>query len=128
MANNIGMGFTDPLGLQTPEQQVQAFFVAQVGRDLEHFKEWVVYYGFHYEIEAAKLEEKFFLWQAQLENTSYVQLQGINVTVPLGTELKKAIVAEAKSLKKQYLDCCKNPQLAQFVDNSVKIKLTETQE
>ena len=93
MANNIGMGFTDPLGLQTPEQQVQAFFVAQVGRDLEHFKEWVVYYGFHYEIEAAKLEEKFFLKQAQLEGTEHVL-----------------------------------PDFAQFVDNSVKIKLTETQE
>ena len=42
------MGITDPLGLQTPAQRVQAFFVAQVGRDLQHFKEVVVYYGFDY--------------------------------------------------------------------------------
>ena len=40
------MGITDPLTLQTPAQQVRAFFVAQVGRDLERFKECVVYYGF----------------------------------------------------------------------------------
>ena len=55
--NNIAMGITDPLGLQPPEQQVQAFLVAQVGRDLEQFKECVVYYGFDYDVEAAKLEE-----------------------------------------------------------------------
>ena len=109
MANNIHMGLIDPFGLQTPEQQVRSFFVAQVGRDLEHFKEWVVYYGFHYEIEASKLEEKFSLWQAQLENTSYVQLQGINRTVPLTSDFKKSIIAEAENLKEQYLRCCKNP-------------------
>ena len=56
MANNIQLGITDPLGLQTPEQQVQAFFVAQIGRDLDQFKECVVYYGFDYDIEAVKLE------------------------------------------------------------------------
>ena len=77
------MGITDPLTLQTPAQQVQAFFVAQVGRDLEHFKECVVYYGFAYEAEAAKLEEQFALWQAQLENTEHVDLQGVNTVVEL---------------------------------------------
>ena len=62
MSNNINIGLTDPLGLETPVQQVKAFFVAQVGRDLIQFKECVVYYGFDYDIGAAKLEEQFALW------------------------------------------------------------------
>ena len=122
------MGLTDPLGLQTPEQQVQAFFVAQVGRDLEQFKEAVVYYGFSYQIEIAKLEDQFSIWQAQLEGTEHVLLQGINTLVPLTPELKRSIITEAKVTKDMYTKCCRYPDFAQFVDNSVKIKLTETQE
>ena len=117
------MGLIDPLALQTPEQQVKAFFVAQIGRDLEQFKECVVYYGFGYDIEAAKLEEQFTLWQAQLEVTEHVVLQGINAVVPITPELKQAIIAEAKELKTNYTKCCRQPELAQFIDNSVKIKL-----
>ena len=112
MANNIQLGITDPLGLQTPEQQVQAFFVAQIGRDLDQFKECVVYYGFDYDIEAAKLEEQFAHWQAQLEVTEHVLLQGINTLVPLTAELKQAIIAEAKATKTTYINCCKYPELA----------------
>ena len=55
MSNNINMGITDPLGIQTPAQQVQAFFVAQVGRELLDFKERVVYYRLPYEPEAVNL-------------------------------------------------------------------------
>ena len=123
MSNNINLGITDPLGLQTPEQQVQAFFVAQVGRDLQQFKECVVYYGFDYEIEAAKLEEQFTLWQAQLVVTEHVLLLGINTLVPLTPKLKQAIIAEAKELKVNYMKCCKNPELAQMIDTAVRIKL-----
>ena len=119
------MGITDPLGLQTPAQQVQAFFVAQVGRDLQHFKEVVVYYGFDYQVEVARLEEQFALWQAQLERTEHVDLRGLNIVVELTTELKRAIVAEAEGLKENYLECCKDPQLAQLIDNAVKIKLED---
>ena len=88
MSNNIHLGLGDPLGLQSPEQQVRAFFVAQVGRDLEQFKEAVVYYGFSYEIEVLKLEDQFSIWQAQLEGTEHVLLQGINTLVQLTPEFK----------------------------------------
>ena len=123
MEININLGISDPFGLQTPAQQVFAFFVAQVGRDLEQFKESVVYYGFEYDIEAAKLEEQFVFWKAQLEVTEHVDLQGINTVVELTPELKKAIVAEAEDLKQNYLNVCKNSVLAQMIDNAVKIKL-----
>ena len=123
MENNINLGITDPLGLQTPAQQVFAFFVAQFGRDLDQFKESVVYYRFRYETEAAKLEEQFVFWKAQLEKTEHVDLQGINTVVELTPELKQAIVAEAEELKQNYLQGCKNPRLAQTIDNAIKIKL-----
>ena len=123
MESNINLGITDPLGLQTPAQQVFAFFVAQFGRDLEQFKECVVYYRFRYETEAAKLEEQFVFWKAQLEKTEHVDLQGINTVVELTPELKQAIVAEAEELKQNYLQGCKNPRLAQTIDNAIKIKL-----
>ena len=123
MANNINMGISDPLGLQTPEQQVRAFFLAQIYRDLQQFKEAVVYYGFHYEVEAAKVEEQWEFWKAQLEVTEHVLLTGINTLVVLTPELKKAIIKEAQDTKATYFKCCKYPELAQFIDNSVQIKL-----
>ena len=123
MANNINLAITDPFGLQTPAQQVQAFFVAQISRDLEQFKECVVYYSFDYDTEAAKLEQQFTLWLARLNKTEHVLLQGINALVPLTQELKQAIVNEAKQTKAHYIECCKYPQLAQYIDNAVKIKL-----
>ena len=54
-------------------------------------------------------------------------LQGINAVVELTPELKQAIAAEAEALKQNYLKCCKYPELAQLIDNAVKIKLTGTQ-
>ena len=128
MANNINLGIIDPLGLQTPEQQVRAFFVAQVGRDLEQFKECVVYYGFPYEIELAKLEEQFSLWQAQLQVTEHVLLQGINALVQLTPELKQEMITEANELKTNYTKCCKQPELAKFIDSCAQIKLASKSE
>ena len=43
--------------------------------------------------------------------------------MPLTPELKEAIIAEAKELKQNYINGCKDPELAMFVDNSVLIKL-----
>ena len=119
------MGITDPLGLQTPVQQVQAFLVAQVVRYLEEFKEAVVYYGYPYDVEEKVLGQKVALWQAQLDRTQYVQLQEINQLVILTPELKHMITGEADTRKQQYLDCCKNPRLAQLIDHAVKIKFKD---
>ena len=55
--------------------------------------------------------------------TEHVLLQGINALVLLTPELKEAIVAEAKEIKATYIKACKYPELAQFIDNSVQIKL-----
>ena len=128
MASNINMGISDPLGLQTPEQQVRAFFLAQIFRDLEQFKEAVVYYGFQYEAEAAKLEEQWDYWKAQLEVTEHVLLTGINTLVVLTPEIKQSIIKEAQDTKTIFTKCCKYPDFAQFVDNSVQIKLSQPQD
>ena len=99
--------------------------MAQIGRDLEQFKECVVYYRFDYEIEVTKLEKQFTLWQEQLEVTEHVLLQGINALVTITPELKQAIIAGAKELKMNYIKCCQQPALAQFIDNTVQIKLAQ---
>jgi len=110
--------------VQTPEEQVRAFFVAQAALILQAFKERVVYQGLDFHLEELVLDQELADWAEKLNSLSQVQLgtkvQAGNVTVQLTPELKKRVFVEVLQLHEAMLHACKDPGLAMTLDSEAQ--------
>ena len=104
--------------VQSPEEQVQAYFVAQAATIIQGFKERVVYYGLDYNVEEPALDQELKDWDEKFNSLSQVQLGGCkppgapwDITVQLTPELKKRVFVEVYELHKAMKHVCKDPEL-----------------
>ena len=104
--------------VQTPEEQVQVFYVAQATLILQNFKDKVVYLGLDFHAEELALDQEIKVWADSLIGANHVNLGGCTllgapweVTVHLTPELKKKVFVEVFQLQKAMLHACKDPDL-----------------
>ena len=104
--------------VQSPEEQVQAFYVAQATLILQNFKDKVVYLGLDFHAEELALDQEIKVWAASLIGAHQVNLGGCappgapwDVTVHLTPELKTKVFGEVFQLHKAMLHACSDPDL-----------------
>ena len=62
--------------VQTPEEQVRAFFAAQVVLILQSFKDKVVYHGLDYQTEELVLDQEITVWTNKFIGVNQVSIGG----------------------------------------------------
>ena len=104
--------------VQTPEEQVQVFYVAQATLILQNFKDKVVYLGLDFHAEELALDQEIKVWTDSLIGAYQVNIGGCSllgapweVTVNLTPELKEKVFVEVFQLQKAMLHACKDPDL-----------------